>query len=227
MKQEKTCDPSNLSPEVTEACRVRGVRQCVKDIVKSAIFYILAFGILYITESQNELFTRKVEPFWFRVIQLVIIVFPILHWAPYRILFERDFRGTIVACRNKRVVDHTEEDARGPFFDRGRMGTIDVYIIKAVSESGRKRTFVIKRANTEFGRVYYKQGDVIRCPRFAHLPFNESRPLPRPYCIWCGSIGSPNETVCKCCQSPYSLIPEEHAFVPAVSDIPVESPKKD
>ncbi len=226
MKSNLNSNRSNLSPDVVEACRVRGRKQGVKNIVKSVIFYVLAFGILYLTASQSDLFTPKSEPFWFAVVQVVIIAIPILLWAPYRLFTERDFRGTIVAYRNKRVVDHSEEDARGPFFDRGRMGMIDVYIIKAVSENGRKRTFTIKRANTEFGRVYYQKGDVIRCPRFAHLPFNESRPLPRPYCIWCGSIGSPNETVCKCCQSPYSLIPEDGAFTPAVSTVPVEAPKR-
>ncbi len=226
MKRAENPFPTNLSSDVSEACRVRGVRQCIKNIIKSVVFYVLAFAILYFTESQNDLFTRKSQPFWFAVVQVVIIAFPILHWQPYRLFFERDFRGTIVSYRNKRVIDHSGEDARGPFFDRGKMAPIDVYIIKVVSESGQKRTFTIKRANTEFGRVYYQRGDVIRCPRFANLPFNESRPLPRPYCLWCGSIGSPNETVCICCRSPYSLVPEADNFTPAVSTIPVETSKQ-
>ncbi len=222
MKSAKEAAPTNLSPAVAEACRVRGVRQCVGNLVKAVLFWAITLALLFITESQNDVFTRETQPFWFALILIVLILYPFVKWKPYRILLERDFRGTIVSYRNKRVMDHTGEDSRGPFFDRGKLGAVDVYIIHVVSESGQKRTFTIKRANTEFGRVYYQKGDVVRCPRFANLPFNESRPLPRPYCIWCGSIGSPNETECKCCHSPYSLIPEKDEFIPLSSTATVE-----
>ncbi len=227
MKPPKKPCPTNLSPDVVEACRVRGVRQSVKNMVKSVLCWGITLTILFVTAAQNPIFTPRAEPFWFSVVFLILVAFPFLKWKPYRIFFEREFRGTLVSYRNKRVLDSTENGARGIRFNYRQARAVDVYIIRVQDENGRKRTFTIRGENTAFGRVYYKTGDVLRCPRFAYFPFNESRPLPRPFCLWCGSIGSPNETECITCRAPYALVPENGTFIPAVSDIPVEKPKKD
>ncbi len=214
MKSKENSYPTNLSPDVANASRRRGIRKCVKDIVKSVLFWAVALTILFVTESQNDLFTRHSQPFWFSIILIFLVAFPILKWKPYRLLLERKFHGTLVTYRNKRSVESSDHDVRGIFFDRGRMRTVDVYIIKVQDPQGHKRTFTIKGANTEFARAYYQKGDILSCPRFANLPFNESRPLPRPLCLWCGSIGSPNETVCISCNAPYALVPEDDEFHP-------------
>ncbi len=209
MEQAKKSANTNLAPEVIADATRKGLRKCVRDIVKSVLFWGISLAILFFTAAQNPIFTWKSQPFWFSLVFLILLAIPILAWKPYRILTERDFRGTLVSYRNKRVVDSSVGGARGIIFNSRQLRAVDVYIIKVQDERGRTRTFTFKEANTEFARVYYQKGDVLFCPRLANLPFNESRPLPRPLCLWCGSIGSPNETECKCCRAPYALIPEQ------------------
>ncbi len=222
MKHEKPISPTNLSPDVIDAvCRL-GRKQALRTILKSVLFWAVALTALFVTERQNDFFTRQTEPFWFTFVLLLLVLFPLFVWKPHRIFTERAFRGTIVSTRNKRAVDHAGESAKGPYFDSGKPDVIDIYIIKVKDGRGRKRTFAIKRANARFGRFYYQKGDVLFCPRFAHLPFNESRPLPLPYCLWCGSLGTLDEVTCSFCKSPYAAVPEDGAFTP----VPFNAPEK-
>ncbi len=219
MKREKKTLVSNLSPDVAAACRRLGTRKQVGALIKTVLFWAIALTALFITESQNDFFTREKQPFWFSVVLLLFVAFPVWKWKPYRLLTVRDFRGTIVSYQNKRCLETPDRTARGVFVSPRLMDTMDVYIIKVIAESGKKRTFTVKGDGTRFGRFYYQKGDVVTCPRFAKFPFNETRPLPAPYCLYCGTIGSVNETVCSFCGAPFALVPEEGQFVPAESEL--------
>ncbi len=214
MKKRKSPVPTNLSSDVIESVRRHGLRKCGKDIIKSVLFWGIGLGALFATSAQTPFFTPASEPFWFALVILLITAIPIVWWRPYRILTVRDFRGTVVSYRNKRGVEPSESTARGVNVHPRLMNTVDVYIIKVQDARGRKRTFTFKRENAAFGRVYNQKGDLLYVPRFSEIPFNESRPLPRPMCLWCGSIGASNEDRCTTCDSPYALPPEEATSAP-------------
>ena len=74
-------------PEATaQAIQKRGKRLLVSRVLKCLVFYAVFMTILFVTERNNDLFTRETHPVWFWGIFVILVLLPLWKWKLYQLI---------------------------------------------------------------------------------------------------------------------------------------------
>ena len=189
-----------ISENVIKGIRKKGIKKNVLNIIKVLIFYGIGMTILFLTESQNDLFTRYKTPIWFWGIFAIILIFPIWKFQLYK-LVNQNYHGKVIEVEHATRLGGKKEDMSGyiDISNIGEMGRIDVCIVTVKSTHGICRKYVFTRDLAQFAREYYQKGDQIFVPLFAEYPFNESRKVETSFCLFCGTQGDDRDNNCPKC----------------------------
>ena len=94
-----------LPQEIAVELKKKKKKFIVKSIVKTAIFYLLGFGFLLLSEKKSESFDRYSEPYLFWVLVILVLVLPVFLFNIYFLVTRRSFKGKVIEMKNKVCMD--------------------------------------------------------------------------------------------------------------------------
>ncbi len=200
-------------PEATaQAIQKRGKRLLVSRVLKCLVFYAVFMTILFVTERNNDLFTRETQPVWFWGIFVILVLLPLWKWKLYQLITCHNCYGTVERFRSRRAIGNEDGEYTGGLSGAGlNFRYIDACTMVVRSSKGWRHRFVAYNEKANVIRSNYQVGDRVFCPMFAAYPFNISRAPERPFCLCCGYVGTQDETVCPACDIPFVRNPAEDA----------------
>lgn len=201
---------TGLSAEVLAAIRKAGVKRYFKQVLKVLAFWAVTITSLLIVADRNRFFNWEKQPISIGIAFAALVLFPIWKFKLLEPLLLPSYHGTVTKIENKVVIDGKDEDVKAWGVTKAaELVRVDQCTVVVTRENGRLDRFVCKREAASFARYYYQIGDPVYHPVFAKYPFNCSRKAARKFCIFCGGIGTSNETVCSGCGVPFAQLPDD------------------
>ena len=199
-----------LPEETLAAIRKAGRKRYLLQVVKVLVFWALTITALFLIGNQNKLFNWKTQPISMGIALAALILFPIWKFKLLEPLLLPTYRGTVTKIDNKVILDGKDEDVKAWGSAKiNDLTRVDSSTVVVTRENGRTDRFVCKRDTAAFARIYYRVGDPVFHPVFAKYPLACRRKTAHKFCIWCGGIGTSNETSCSACGIPFPGATEE------------------
>lgn len=186
------------------AIRRRGLITLCKQIIKSLLFYLVTLTALFVTESNNYVFTREKQPIWFWGIFVILLLIPIIRYKFYLLPFTLGTYGHIEKIKSGNGMAPRRDRAVGiRGFWEGNMEHVVSYRITVKTNRGISLNFLFMREDAEFAMGYYREGDAVYLPPFAKYPYNLDRLPDRRFCFACGGFGMAHKDTCPLCGVPF------------------------
>lgn len=194
---------SDLLPqEIAVELKKKKKKFIVKSIVKTAIFYLLGFSFLLLSEQRSESFDRYSEPYLFWVLVILVLVLPVFLFNIYFLVTRRSFKGKVIGMKNQVRMDLSE---CGMFLrvSARRIRYKDVCIVSFETEKGGVRRIVFENAEAVFVREYYKIGDKVSYTEFSKIPLKYHGIYEKKFCICCANTQRRDAPHCSKCKIPF------------------------
>lgn len=192
-----------LPQEIAVELKKKKKKFIVKSIVKTAIFYLLGFSFLLLSEQRSESFDRYSEPYLFWVLVSLVLILPVFLFNIYILVTRRSFNGKVIEMKNKVCMDLSEFVHYTSLITSRIIKYKDVCIVSFETQKGSIRRIEFENTEAVLVRDYYKIGDEVSYTEFSKIPLKYHGIYEKKFCICCGNTQRGDDTHCRKCHVPF------------------------
>ena len=192
-----------LPQEIALELKKKKKRFIIKSIIKTAIFYLLGFGFLLLSEQRSESFDRYSEPYLFWFLVSLVLILPVFLFNIYILVTRRSFNGKVVEMKNKVCMDLSEFVFYTSLVTSHIIKYKDVCIVSFETKKGSIRRIEFENTEAVLVRDYYKIGDEVSYTEFSKIPLKYHGIYEKKFCICCGNTQRGDDTHCPKCKVPF------------------------
>ncbi|MBQ7337688.1 MAG: hypothetical protein IJW40_04445 [Clostridia bacterium] len=193
----------DLVVDIRRDVKAAALRALRRDACKVLLWWATVPTLFYFATQENKYLSPENRFPLYVAIMLILFVIPLIRNTMWRyVLCMSDLRGTVISKRIRaQRVARTDRNV-GYVNSGGDMVAVNVIDVIVNKKNG-GTTSVTMLGNHLFsvGQSYYVEGDEVE--RFAGAKYlyncNAERRLDRPFCLYCGHLGAPNESKCTDC----------------------------
>ena len=170
--------------------------------IKIILFWCVAPTVFYFATRENKIVGPTSNLPMFLAIVFILVLTPLVYfklWEYAKLM--RGFRGTVL--KKKIGAERVQRTDRNVGYVTHASDMVPVnmmYLIVNTEDGQEHKQKMLGNHLFSIGQSYYEIGDRVEKFAGARYLYNPNRKISRPLCLYCGYLGTSNETRCSRCR---------------------------
>ena len=188
---------AQIETAVRKSVRKKVISLYIKDIIKSALVWGLGIPFFYLITKDNKILSAN--PVGLIGCYVILALLPIVLFRLWRIFLIAAWTGRVIKVNTTTALVENRRRNVGMVNRLGDMMRVPSYVLTVDTAAGKRVNLAMNGHLSGLGMQYLPEGSEVVLAFGAKYPWNAAGLPERPYCIYCGYSGAPNEINCTDC----------------------------